>query len=341
MADNGNIYDSHIIRSKNISSQIVFLLSLASHQSKGHRLATKICPSTAAPESHYSQCAANYWPDHARALEDVQQPELGLILRLFALEPGKITNDSLPAPPALRSCCLNWLAWADSNGHRGGPFPPAWYYSSLLGLLSFTDRLFQHGAKLRNTREQYTTWGGTVLDGGTYGTALQAASANGHVSIVRYLLENNLAQVNETSELGFFDTPLEAAASGGHLSVVQMLVENGVVIVARGRRDRVYPPLNAAIWHGHVHVVQYLLDHRADVDGTTWRGETTLETAIFHTRDMEIVRLLLQRGVDIELQGEYGNALQTASLSQSTEMISLLPRAGAKITAEAGYYGDA
>jgi ankyrin repeat protein len=88
-------------------------------------------------------------------------------------------------------------------------------------------------------------------------------------------------------------------------------------------------------------VVQYLLDQRADVNGTTWRGETTLETAILHRRDVEIVRLLLQRGADIELQGEYGNALQTASLSQSTEMISLLVRAGAKINAEAGYYGDA
>jgi hypothetical protein len=71
-----------------------------------------------------------------------------------------------------------------------------------------------------------------------------------HRSTPRYRLENNLAQVNETSELGLFDTPLEAAASGGHLSVVQMLVENGAVIVARGRRDRVFPPLNAAIWRG-------------------------------------------------------------------------------------------
>jgi hypothetical protein len=199
MADNGNIYDSHIIRSKNIWSQIVFLLSLASHQSSSSTRYEHMSHLLDLHRQDYSsariplQYAANYWPNHARALEDVQQPELGLILRLFTLEPGKSMRISsgptilCPLHPRCVPVVSTGLRGVIQMGIVVVRFL-AWYYSSLLGLLSFTDRSFQHGAKLRNTREPYrTTWGGTVLDGGIYDTALQAASANGSVSIVRHL----------------------------------------------------------------------------------------------------------------------------------------------------------
>src|SRR5271169_6616076 len=91
-------------------------------------------------------------------------------------------------------------------------FHSPWYYSSLLGLLSVTEWLFQNGAELRKTFNP--DWYG-------YNSALQAASAEGHVSIVRYLLEKNFAQANEGPEFGDhrFHSPLEAASSRGHLRI--------------------------------------------------------------------------------------------------------------------------
>ena len=81
-------------------------------------------------------------------------------------------------------------------------FPPGWYYSSLLGLSSVTEWALQNG----------TIIGHTV---GCYDTALQAASGEGHLAIVQYILENNFAEVNEAG-IGLCDTALDAVSFDRH-----------------------------------------------------------------------------------------------------------------------------
>ena len=57
--------------------------------------------------------------------------------------------------------------------------------------------------------------------GGEYGTAMQAALACGHNTVVGRLLENG-ANVNATG--GCYETALQAALTGGHNAFVERLV---------------------------------------------------------------------------------------------------------------------
>ena len=56
----------------------------------------------------------------------------------------------------------------------------------------------------------------------------------------------------------------------------------------------------------------------------------------------DIVRLLLNKGADVNAQGGfYGNALQAASAEGHAEIICLLLDKGANVNAQGGQYGNA
>lgn len=55
----------------------------------------------------------------------------------------------------------------------------------------------------------------------------------------------------------------------------------------------------------------------------------------------EVVKLLLDKGVDVNTQGgQFGNALQAASLGGHEQMVNLLPDKGADIYAQGGYFSN-
>ncbi|KAJ3847138.1 hypothetical protein EV368DRAFT_51696, partial [Lentinula lateritia] len=60
-----------------------------------------------------------------------------------------------------------------------------------------------------------------------YGNALQAASSNGHDSIVKLLLENK-ADVN--AQGGHFGNALHAASIQCHRNIIQLLLQNGALL---------------------------------------------------------------------------------------------------------------
>lgn len=67
--------------------------------------------------------------------------------------------------------------------------------------------------------------------GGRCGTALQAASYHGHVSVVYWLLKNG-ADVNQMG--GLYGTALQAAAFNGHAEVVELLLDHGANVNLEG-----------------------------------------------------------------------------------------------------------
>ena len=84
--------------------------------------------------------------------------------------------------------------------------------------------------------------------------ALMSASEEGHLEIVKYLVENG---ADVTVEDNF---PVRSASEDGHLSVVKYLTEHGADITATNNFAVIHASRN-----GHLPVVKYLVEHGADI----------------------------------------------------------------------------
>ena len=99
--------------------------------------------------------------------------------------------------------------------------------------------------------------------------------------------------------------------------------------------------LQAASYDGEVEIVRLLLDRGADVQARHPRNGTVLQAASYRGHE-EIVRLLIERGADVNTQaGRYGTALQAASVSGCKEIVQMLLDKGADVNARYGPNGTA
>jgi ankyrin repeat protein len=143
--------------------------------------------------------------------------------------------------------------------------------------------------------------------------ALHGASRNGHVEVVRTLLEHGADAGADDNRL-----PLHVASKNGHVNVVRILLEHGAD--ARG-----FTAMWLASKYGHVEVVRTLLEHGAD---NLYSG---LLYACEHGH-VEVVRLLLEHGAD---SGAYDNrALRLASQNGHVEVVRTLLEHGADAGAD-------
>ena len=173
--------------------------------------------------------------------------------------------------------------------------------------------------------------------GGTYCTALQAASAEGYEQIVQLLIDSG-ADVNLRG--GKYGSALQAASGAGYAGVVRLLVENSakfdaaLQITSLGRNDNIASyllskganpnaqgqsfgaALQVATAAGQEKMVQLLLNAGANANGEGNHFGTALEIASA-TGNKGLVRLLLDKGADPGLSGGRCG-LKTAELLQST-----------------------
>lgn len=194
--------------------------------------------------------------------------------------------------------------------------------------------------------------------------ALTIASQNGHLSIVRKLLDNKgynrgISRANRYSRTG----ALAMASSHGHVEVVSLLLErDSVYFLAKGSLE-FYRALEGAVKGKKVacaklllswalgkdasmlpqnlrkisaenidHSVEYLLKDQANTvkkDGGT-KGNAL--QAMAYRGDCEGVSRLLDLGADIDnCEGKYGTALMAAAKAGNLEIIRLLIERGADI----------
>ena len=113
---------------------------------------------------------------------------------------------------------------------------------------------------------------------------LQVAARNGHLEVVRLLLEAGVDK-----DAGNGATALISAAGNGHLEVVQLLLEAGADKDAAMTDGATC--LHYAAGYGHSHVVRLLLEAKVDKDATA-DGGTALQFAC-EEGHLGVVRLLL------------------------------------------------
>jgi ankyrin repeat protein len=110
-------------------------------------------------------------------------------------------------------------------------------------------------------------------------TPLENAAENGHLKIVKYLIEKN-ANVEACNECPS-KPPLCAAASNNHLDIVKYLVEKKTNIEAKDEFSR--SPLHFAASGCHLEVVKYLVQNGANVNAKDDLDENSpLHYVAFH-----------------------------------------------------------
>jgi ankyrin repeat protein len=269
--------------------------------------------------SALAKYSAQYWSSHlrntGRNLEEVSR----LAMNMMSTErPEYLTWIQIYDPDRL-------FARPDLDRSLKSLAPPL-YYASLLGLSMVTKLLLGKGADIN-------------AQGGSHGSALQAASAKGYEQVVEILLEGG-AKVNAQDK---WQSVLQAASAGGHEQVVKMLLDNNANVNAKsGNRGTA---LQAASASGHVRVVKILLDRGADIhlqDGF-YGVPLQLASAAGHE---QVVKLLIDRGADVNIKGQSGfyvSALHAASASGHEQIAKLLLEAGADANAnrQGRYYSNA
>lgn len=165
-----------------------------------------------------------------------------------------------------------------------------------------------------------------------YGTPLQAASLNGHLNVVRLLMERG-ADLNAQS--GRYCTALQAAAYTGREAVMDFLLSHKDpqpdLNIMGGTFDTA---LQAAVSEGHDSIVQRLLDLGAHVNAKRGGGCTALHRAAA-LGSIEVVRILLKNGAQVDMRdGSYGRTpLAVAAWNGHLDCVQLLADSGANINA--------
>lgn len=122
-------------------------------------------------------------------------------------------------------------------------------------------------------------------------------------------------------------TPLAYACKAGHLQIVQQLVATGVLPYDDESK---YSPMDYAVQARHVGIVSHLLNHGASATKTTMNCGL-LYSAVIH-KDIEIVRLLIASGADIDELEERGRTPLFYACGQgSSDMVNALLSMNANI----------
>ncbi|QYT04588.1 hypothetical protein H0G86_011490 [Trichoderma simmonsii] len=126
-------------------------------------------------------------------------------------------------------------------------------------------------------------------------TPLHLAAEKGLVNNIKALIKKEDIQIDKTDDND--DTPLHLAVDGDHLKAVCLLLDAGSAIDRKGRRER--SPLFKAAYFGKVDIAKELLARGADPELPGERGWRPLHGG---ADNMDIVQLLITRGVDINAQ---------------------------------------
>ena len=93
--------------------------------------------------------------------------------------------------------------------------------------------------------------------------AIHLAARQGHLEVIKFLVENNLNEIEAKTKMG--NTPLVLSSQFGHLECVKWLMSQSANIEVKGENG--WTPLLAASAYGRLNIVSYFVEnHKANVN---------------------------------------------------------------------------
>ncbi|CAG9861269.1 unnamed protein product [Phyllotreta striolata] len=167
-------------------------------------------------------------------------------------------------------------------------------------------------------------------------TSLVEACTDGDVGTVRKLLTEGRS-VHETSEEG--ESLLSLACSAGYFELAQVLLAMHANVEDRGMKGECTPLMEAAS-AGHLDIVRLLVAHGADVNAQSTSGNTPLMygCAGGHT---EVVKFLLEHDANVEDHNENGHTpLMEAASAGHVGLAKILLSHGAGINTHSNEFKE-
>ena len=126
-------------------------------------------------------------------------------------------------------------------------------------------------------------------------------------------------------------TPLAVAAVNGHVDVLRCLVENRADVNAR--MDSNLTALMIASKNGHINVVKYLIEHGANIEFQDEDGSRALHYAVCHKSDScDVLKCLLEKGAEVNAQTHLNRTpLMLASQNDHVNLVTCLLENGANV----------
>ena len=144
--------------------------------------------------------------------------------------------------------------------------------------------------------------------------ALRSASRNGHVELVKYILDVTSVDINDPMDM-CENCVLHFAAMGGSLDVVRLLVEEAHAVVT-AKTDTGITPFMCAAQYGNIGVIKYLSEcdcvdvHELDADG--WNAVSlSIDSAVgrpnLQSQTIKVIRFLIEElHLDAEIEDDMG-----------------------------------
>eukprot|EP00036_Acanthoecidae_sp_10tr_P016488 CAMPEP_0206303040 /NCGR_PEP_ID=MMETSP0106_2-20121207/9032_1 /ASSEMBLY_ACC=CAM_ASM_000206 /TAXON_ID=81532 /ORGANISM="Acanthoeca-like sp., Strain 10tr" /LENGTH=737 /DNA_ID=CAMNT_0053733823 /DNA_START=349 /DNA_END=2562 /DNA_ORIENTATION=+ len=194
-----------------------------------------------------------------------------------------------------------------------------------LGHLDLVKFFFEHGATTED-RDR---------DPKRQGNALHYAAWGGHLDVLRWLLDEEGASLDDVDIVG--NTALLYAVYGGHRHVVDELVRRGRSLQERNSKN--HNALLQAACGGHLDLVKWLLDQGFSLEDADLDGNTSLLFAAWGGH-LDLIHFLLANGSSLYEQNHNGHSIfLSAANGGRIEIVEWLLEMGFSLT-ETNNNGD-